>query len=283
LGGLGLAAAAICLITGGAAWYETRQARDREAMAAGLQRGYTTAADRLRAAGEAVAAPASAAPSTVADSAPLPVAEPEVATREMRRADGQAFLDAMNGTVRTQYRERAQAEIQGKFALFFRVAGIDPRRQRVLVETLGRRWEETLEVTPSSITPGTQALAAEEMRAILGDESWRQWRDFEGRAQAANRWAMAIAKGAGDAGAPVSMDQVAALQRLVCEHSAAYRDGNEVNDRTVDWTTVYREAQALLTPAQWQGAQPYLLMRQATHALEALAEAGAGAAGNGRP
>lgn len=291
LGGLGLAAVAICLITGGAALYETREAQTREQMVASLQRDYTAAEARLRASSERVASAvakdagtqAAVTQQTTTASAAVASAGTTAATREVRRTDGQAFLDAQGGTVRAQYRERARAEIFGKFALFFRVAGIEPHVQRTLAETLGRRWEETLEVTPTSVAPGVQSLTPDEMRAILGDDGWRQWQDFDGRAQAANRWAMAVAKSAGDAGAPISMEQIAALQRLVREHSADYRDGNPVNDRTVNWTAVYQQSQALLTPAQWQGAQSYLLMRQATHALEALADGGATATRNGNP
>ncbi len=291
LGGLGLAAAAICLITGGAAVYETREARAREQLVASLQRDYDAAEARLRVSGERLAlsrandAGTQAAVSQQTGMAPAAVAAAEVATatREVRRADGQAFLDTQGGMVRAQYRERAQAEIFGKFALFFRVAGVDPQRQRTLAETLGRRWEETLEVTPTSIAPGVQSLTPDEMQAILGADGWRQWQDFDGRARAANRWALAVAKSAGDAGAPISMEQIAALQRMVREHSADYRDGNSVNDRTVDWAAVYRQSQALLTPAQWQGAQSYLLMRQATHALETLADGGATAPRGGNP
>ncbi len=67
----------------------------------------------------------------------------------------------------------------------------------------------------------------------------------------------------------LSLDQMAALHRLVCDNSAEYQSGGKVKESSINWPSVIEQARPVMTEAQWREVQPWVLRRVAAHALEA--------------
>jgi RNA polymerase sigma factor (sigma-70 family) len=279
LGGAGLIATVLCLSTLGVAVYQTNAANAAEAARASAARDYEDAQARLAALERenpvtpptvlpAVATPApvsaSSTPARPANAAAVAAADP--------RADGKAFLDAFGGELRQQYRETSRRQAHRRYALFFAAVQLSPEKQQALIDRTVQQWEETLEVTPTSMQPAATDLSRADLRSILGAEDFKQWQEIVIRGEAATQWAMAVAQAVNVGSEPLALDKIAALQRLVRENSAEFREGKKVNERTVDWAAVLRQARPLLTDSQWRDAQPHLLMREAMHALEGLSD-----------
>jgi hypothetical protein len=170
-----------------------------------------------------------------------------------------------------QYRVRSRRKIEQRYALFFRLAQVPVEKREGLIDRTLQLWEESLEVTPTSILAKVDTLPEADVRAVLGEEGYAQWSDLVLRADVARTWSLEIATAASASAEPMSLDQIARLHQIVREHSREYQSGAKINERTVDWETVEQKARAVLTDGQWEHAQSYLLMRKATHVLEKLA------------
>lgn len=273
LGGLGAVAALLCVGTIGTAIHQTAKEHEAEAaLASAVSQRENEMSTRPR-------APELQTPGASEIRIPPVVrAAPAPTVNVTARTDAKAFLEAFGGTLRAQYRLRSQRAIEQRYALFFRLTDLPEEKRRALVERTVQVWEDSLEVTPSSILARVEALDEAELRAILGEDGFQRWSDLVTRAEVAKTWSMEVAKAVSAGSEPLSLDQVAALHQLVREHSPEYTAGGKIAERTVDWNTVVQKAQGVLSGAQWQHAQTYLSMRNAMHALEKLAAANRGAA-----
>lgn len=272
LGGIGVAAGLLCIGIMGMAVEQTARARRADAALAEARRQTAIVRD--------LSVPALSFVSSVPPVAPPARVIPAPQVNAVARADAKAFLAAFGGSLGEQYRARSRREIEQRYALFFVLAELPEEKRRLLVDRTVQRWEDSLEVTPGSILAKVDTLDETELRAVLGDDGYRQWYDLVVRAEVAKTWSMEIAKAASASTEPLSTGQIVALHRIVREQSPEYGAGGKIDDRTVDWEAVGAHARKTLSDGQWQHAQTYLAMREAMRALERLAEAGRSSAAN---
>jgi hypothetical protein len=69
---------------------------------------------------------------------------------------------------------------------------------------------------------------------------------------------------------PLSSDQAIELTQVVAGNSPDYVAGKRVNPGAVDLDSVIAQAKPLMTDAQWEQAQNYLLIQTANRQLQSL-------------
>lgn len=271
LGGLGAVAALLCVGTIGIATDQTAKTRHAEAaLALAVQQRQN-----------GMAAAGVDTPESRTAVAPAPIAS-QTAARDTARADAKAFLEAFGGTLGEQYRVRSRREIEQRYALFFRLTDLPGEKRRALVERTVQLWEDSLEVTPTSILARADTLDETGLRSALGEDGFQKWSDLVVRAEVAKTWSMEVAKAVSAGSEPLSLEQIVELHQIVREQSPEYAAGGKINERTVDWAAVTERARGVLNGPQWEHAQSYLSMREAMHALEKLASANPGNSVNAR-
>lgn len=247
--------------------FAVREVRAQHAATAALsearQRG-TAMTTRPRDAAEAAGATPD---NTVSQVRPAPSASPE--PRDLRRADGEAFL-RQHPEVRGMLTAQFKAQVARNHALFYRKAGLTPAQIEAFEARVVAQMLATLEVTPSSLNAGQSELSAAELTAILGPEGLRHWREFA-RERVSDYFARNVALSLKNGAEPLTAGQLVQVMNSVSQSSPEFRAGGTVDPATVDWAAALARIQGLLSPEQWREAQPWLQKTYVDAQLRALA------------
>jgi hypothetical protein len=182
------------------------------------------------------------------------------------KADGQAFLAAFPEQ-RSAIIEIGKAQIARGFGPFYRAAGLSPAQIDQFETFMSEEWLKSIVVAPNSVHPDTGQLPQDQLHALLGDQAYRQYQDFN-RAQGAYGLALQLATAVTSAGAPsMSTDQADQLAQIVLNNSPSYQSGKPMNTATVNWDAVMTQAQGVLSAPQMQVAEGMLYNMQYRTAL----------------
>lgn len=147
-----------------------------------------------------------------------------------------------------------RAQIGRQYGLLFAKAGLSQDQIGKFVSMAVNLYDQTETMSPMGFHPGVNELPEDQVRAILGDQAFQQYLDYN-RMTGANFFAVGVMDSTGYAGAQLSLDQQTALAQIVAANSPNYQNGQRVDLSSVDWTSAETQAQSLLSPAQWKAAQ----------------------------
>lgn len=224
--------------------------------------------DANRRAAELAAAKAAAGPTAPAD--PKAAAQ---ARREAAQAKARAFF-ARYPQAKALWIAFMTANMDNYYGPFFRKAGLTQAQIDAFVAKTAELHADTAQIDPQGrISIGQQNLSETDARAILGDAAYQQWQDTI-RALPAQGFTAGLAISETNGSTPLSAGQVDAITQAVVDNSPDYANGNRVNPRNVDWSSVLPAVQETMTPAQWQQAQAFLIFQRANQQLQALMRGG---------
>jgi RNA polymerase sigma factor (sigma-70 family) len=241
---------------------EIRAQQVADATLAKMTRNFAVAEARPR----AVNATKSSAPAAIVSRAVPPV---PAASRDQRRADGEAFL-RQHPEVRDMLVAQFRAQVARNHTLFYRKARLTPAQIEMFEARVVAQWLDTLEVTPSGLNAGKLDLPAPELVAIFGADGLRQWQEFE-RERVSDYFARNVALSIKNGADPLTADQMVQIMNSVSQSSPEFRAGAAVDPATVDWAAALAQVQNALSPAQWHEAQPWLQKTYVDAQLKTLA------------
>jgi len=157
------------------------------------------------------------------------------------KADGQAFLAAFPEQ-RAAIIDIGKAQIARGFGPFYRAAGLSPAQIDQFETFMSEEWLKSIVVAPNSVHPDTGQLPQDQLHALLGDQAYQQYQDFN-RAQGAYGLALQLATAVTNANAPsMSTDQADQLAQIVLNSSPSYQSGKPMNPAGVNWDAVMAQA-----------------------------------------
>ncbi len=160
-------------------------------------------------------------------------------------------------------RQLARAQVAARYNPFFKSVGMSQAETDKFVEAVVDSIQEHLVMTPLTITPSVILPSEDQLRALLGDERYQQFQDFN-QVLPAFSFTNQAGLAAGLAGEPLSTDQKDRLVKVLVQHSAAYQANGPVSLAQVDWSAVMPEAQAVVSPTQWKAVQAAFMRMQLT-------------------
>jgi hypothetical protein len=267
---LGLAGVLIVIFLG-VGLFELKSARVESAKVAQLTRQHAAAEERLRQLEQS-------APAAVP--APEPVPTPPNSSREDARAKLLADRAAAQAYAKAFFAKYPQARamlveyqtrnMENYYAPFFRAAGMSQTQIDQFIARTAQVHLDSLQLNPAgSWSNGQPNLSAEEMRATIGDAGYQHWQDAI-RAMPAQNWIDGLSSSVRSGAPSLSSDQAIQLSQIVANNSPDYVAGKRVNPGTVDLDGFIAQAKSVMTDAQWQQAQPYLLLQTANRQLQSL-------------
>jgi RNA polymerase sigma factor (sigma-70 family) len=161
-------------------------------------------------------------------------------------AAGQAFLAAYP-QARPMLLEISKAQIARNFAAFFQKAGLTPTQIENMENQTAEQWIQTVTVGPNGIHPGDPQLPDDRLKAILGDQGFQQFQDFErvqplqGFVRDASSMSTSV---------PITETQANQLLMILANASSSYQGGGKASPNTVDWDQVMVQAQGVLSAQQ---------------------------------
>ena len=261
----------------GTAIYQLRAAHRAEASLATASHDYQAKLQELRAAASAAGAAESerAALLRAATAASSSALDP--------RAEGRKFL-AEFPQARAMLVRTSVAGAKRTNGSFYRLAGFTPTEVDAFERQLAESSVDNLEVTPTSLTAAGQ-LSDDQLSDLMDQQAFVKFHNYSQIAEA-YAWTGMAARELNFAGTPLTSDQTDQLALILANNSSLYRSGKALNAAfvdensamaSVDWDTALSQARDVLSPAQWQTAQPVLLSIQLKGALHQAGEGQASA------
>jgi hypothetical protein len=249
-------AAILCLPGVGFALYERQAAKSDEAALAIATRAYD--ADRARL---SLLSDQSAQAVGAQSQLQQRVQALGASTRDPK-ADGRKFL-ATYPQARDLLKRMLEVGYTGRFAAFYRMAGLSPAQIGRLETRASDLWIQNLELMPGTITSSTNSvfLPPDALRQILGDQAYQQFQDYN-RAGRARGLANQVAAEVAYSGSPLSVSQTDQLAAIVAANSPEYQEGKEVDPASIDWDTLQTQAKAVMPESIWTAAQSAILANE---------------------
>jgi hypothetical protein len=154
------------------------------------------------------------------------------------------------------------------FGPFFKAAGLTAAQIEQFEDATIDTWMQNLAVYPNGgIRPAVIQAPDDQLRAILGDQAFEGFKAYV-QIMPEQNVARQIATAAGMAGAPMSSDQALQLAQAMAATSDQNQSGTTIAPNSVDWDSAMKQAQSVLSPEQYQAAQPTFALMQYQQALE---------------
>jgi RNA polymerase sigma factor (sigma-70 family) len=166
--------------------------------------------------------------------------------------------------------ELGRLQLEQIWGRFFRLAGLTPIQIEAFETRTMDDMEDSSAMSPGRFSPMVEQLPDDQLRALLGDQAFQQFKDYA-RMMPANNLASGIQLSEGYLGTPLSDDQVQQIAQIVARNDPGYQAGQALNLNDVDWANAQAQTQARLSPAQWKAAEGIFLGYQYQSAL-ALAQ-----------
>jgi RNA polymerase sigma factor (sigma-70 family) len=193
---------------------------------------------------------------------------PELTSARDARADGQAFLAAFPEQ-RTALIAIGRAQISASFRPFYRAAGLSSDLIDQFENFVAEAWAQNLIVAPDGIYPDSTAIPQDQLRALLGDQSYQHYRTYQ-RGAGAYGLSLQVTTALTTSNLPsLSPDQADQLAEIILNQSPGYQNGGTFSPATVSWDAVLAQAQGMLTAAQLKVAEGLFLNLQYRLALQA--------------
>jgi len=246
------AAALLGLAGAGAAFYGVRSAHVADEALQRAQRGLAAqkrvlerlpamTAGRTAEINGAQTPPAAAANDNSVREAPATLAVGSQPRGDPHR-DAQIFL--------TQYPEAkamllkiAKAQIASNYSPYFAQAGLSAAQVEDFENATAQLWVDTEQLSPTTFGPSVTSLPPDQARAILGEDGYTQFQNFQANSGAMGLAAMVAAR-VGYTAQPLSSGQTAALEELFKNAGGAS-----------DWNAIAAQAQTILSADQWTAAE----------------------------
>jgi hypothetical protein len=167
-----------------------------------------------------------------------------------------------------QWLATKRAELTAKYGPFYRSLGLTPAQIARFEENFIRREEKNIDYGAISLAQNREhgQISAElwglmtkvepehqaAQRELLGDDGYRQWRDYERTVwvrNLVNGWAGGAAVVARD---PFTPQQGEQLVRILANASATYRNGGDVRTWEIDWDSVDAQVRQMFSDAQFK-------------------------------
>jgi len=213
----------------------SRRAQSAERNLADLQK----AADAARAARAAEDAKAASEAATVRD----PVAA------------GREFL-----TAHPEASQLVTAEIRANmiknYARLFSSLGLSPAQidqfLDLMVQSQAGLWWNSARQEPIAefgLADLTKDEREAKLRALLGDDGYRQYQEFD-RTNTARRFAAQVGEAMYFTATPLTADQAGALVQILSQNSSDYQKGRSVSLSSVNWDAALEHARTVMTESQ---------------------------------
>jgi RNA polymerase sigma factor (sigma-70 family) len=181
-------------------------------------------------------------------------------------ADGKEFI-ARFPQVRQMLIDLGRAQYHAAHTSFYRLANLSPAQIDEFETKTSEFWLQSQTVTPNSIRPLVVQLPDDQLKQILGEENFQTFQDFN-RAKSAYWLTGFVELAVGFSTSPLSQQQSTKLFQTITGNSNDYQNGQSLKIENVDWASVVTQAQKILTPEQWNAAQPAFLSAQLQNAVE---------------
>jgi len=179
--------------------------------------------------------------------------------------DWQQFQSAFP-KAREMLAEVGKAQRQAQYGSFFLRAGLTPAQIQEFENRTAEFMMQNIAIAPGFVHPTANQLPDDQLRTILGGDAFQEFQDYN-RMMPANSAANTISSLTSFAGAPISTDQAEKLAQIIADNCPAYKSGQAMGESPVDWAYAQVQAQALLSPTQWQAAENVFLNWQYEQAL----------------
>lgn len=189
-------------------------------------------------------------------------------TRSDREIQVAANVSAMRECLRNDpqlqalYLKSSHARLRGDYAPFFASMRLTPEQVEDVTAAMVRQQEQFLDLNAVAESQGAEAGAAvgtlrrqaaaeyeTRQRALLGDEGFRQLREYE-RAASPRMLVKQVAGMALEHGEPITPQQAEQLTLALANASERYPRGGSADMRTINWEAADTQARVILTPAQ---------------------------------
>jgi hypothetical protein len=225
--------------------------RENEALLArsrGVEReiaAVTRERDGLR---DSLAALRAAADRQAAEDAAAGIRDPEAGGQEFVSAHPEAVALVSNAV---------RANLLRSYDTFFRSRHLTPAQIDAFIDLRlrggegGLRWNTEVQAPVAEFSLGGLSSAEREdgIRALLGDEGYRQYLDFS-RQEPARTLTSELGRALYFTSAPLNSEQARQLTQLFVQGSASYQQGKKVDLAAVDWEQAIAQAQSFLSPPQ---------------------------------
>jgi RNA polymerase sigma factor (sigma-70 family) len=171
----------------------------------------------------------------------------------------------------------AKAQMANAYDPFFKSVSMSPAEIEKFENALVDNMMQHLVITPLLLVPSVRLPDDDELKALLGDERYQQFKDFN-QVQPAFTFANQAAMSAGLAGEPLSDSQKDQLVQVMVKNSPAFQASGMLSLPQVNWEAVMPQAQALVSPTQWKAVEAtFLRMQFGQQTVAVLKEQGAAA------
>ncbi|HWA08538.1 MAG TPA: hypothetical protein VG838_03640, partial [Opitutaceae bacterium] len=193
------------------------------------------------------------------------IRDPEVAGREFVSAHPEAVA-LVTSAIR--------ANLIKSYGPLFRSLHLTPAQIDAFVDLRikggegGFRWSTEIQSPWAEFSLGDLSTTERDdgLRALLGDEGYRQYLDFS-RQEPARTLAAEVGRALYFTPAPLSSEQAQQLAQLFVQGSARYQAGRTIDLAAVDWDEALSRAQAFLSPPQLAALRENRVRRQTSRAL----------------
>ncbi|HEX3731057.1 MAG TPA: sigma-70 family RNA polymerase sigma factor [Opitutaceae bacterium] len=168
----------------------------------------------------------------------------------------------------------AHAQVAAAFNPFFKSVSMSPAEIAQFEDLFVANALEHLTLSGAGLVPTELHPSDEQMRALLGDERYQQYQDFQ---QVVPAFALtrSAAVAAGMAGEPLSDGQQDQLVQALIKAGATRPAGNQMIVPDVNWDAAMSQAQALVSPTQWKAVKSAFMGAQLQAAALAAATSSA--------
>ncbi len=148
------------------------------------------------------------------------------------------------------YRSRTARD----YAAFYRSAGLTPLQISQFEALMAETWLQNTTLTTEKFSGDISQPPETQMRDILGDDAYGQFRTYF-KDTFARRFAGQVAAAVGYTGSPLTAEQAGGLAQLVADNSPTDENGRGLDPNSTDWDVVAARAKSSMSAAQWKAAE----------------------------
>lgn len=245
-----------------------REVQARVTTTAQRNRELQSTLDGLRAPANAPAAAGSASGGARMAGSPRSGVPAAGGTRSDREVHVAANVSAMRECLRNDpqlqalYLKSSHARLRNDYGPFFASLRLTPEQVANVTAAMVKQQEQFMDLSAVADSQGVDASAAvgalrrqaaaeyeTTQRALLGDEGFRQLREYE-RAASPRMLVKQVAGMALEQGEPITPQQAEQLTLALANASERYPRGGSADVRTINWAAADMQARMILTPAQ---------------------------------